>query len=43
MSASLEKPDPDGSAEIYTGGQFHTVAVENPQDTFTPQWSMRVS
>lgn len=41
LSQSVEKPDPEGSAEMFTEGQFDKRSLEKRQDCFTPQWGVR--
>jgi hypothetical protein len=41
-ASALEKPDPQGLAELYADGRFlPPVLLEKRQDTYTPQWNAR--
>jgi len=41
LSSAVEKPDPMGNAELYTGGQFVKRLLQKRQDSFTPNWDVR--
>jgi hypothetical protein len=41
MMASLEKPDPEGTATLYAHGLFTPIGLPKRQDSFTPTWDAR--
>lgn len=41
LADAIEKPDPMGTAEMYTGGRFEKRVLVKSQDNFTPGWGAR--